>query len=292
MYARPGHARRMSGVSGNTAGRHLPGYDSRIGRAYRRDRREAVDRICDCKRSRRGIVGAGETEHFAVGGSNPLSPRSVFGIALRAGGVRDGACRWIAGGFGRQPLSTDGTGARVFVDGRRSIGHAAKSRPGADRGRDCEFYSRKGTRRLDLSARRGKEVAENQQSNRSGTADPLDTAIVACDRNGRAPDEQNTSGYADIPGAAHGGERRAGGVGSIARGRAGFPKRRRTNGGSLVHVARRSKSEAELSGAGARGASGNPHQARAQAIVRGNKRQPSFAERQAPFIGDEVIESK
>ena len=74
--------------------------------------------------------------------------------------------------------------------------------------------------------------------------------------------------------------------------RAGFGEERRTHRGAVVHVAGRSKSEAELSGAGARGASGNTHQARAQAVIRGNKKQPSFAERQAPGAGDEVIESK
>ena len=98
-------------------------------------------------------------------------------------------------------------------------------------GRDCEFYCRKGTGRLDLSIRRGKEVAENQQSNRSGAAHPFDTAIVAGDRGGCAPYEQNTSGHANVPGVAYGGERRARGIGSTAGRRAGVGARRRTHGG-------------------------------------------------------------
>ena len=55
-----------------------------------------------------------QAEHCGMGGSNSISPRGIFGIALGAGRTRGGACGRIAGGPGRQPLSTDGTASAGF----------------------------------------------------------------------------------------------------------------------------------------------------------------------------------
>ena len=121
MYARPGHASRMFGLPGAASGRNLFGYNRGIGWTCGRDCAAFDNRICDRKRPRCRVAGAGETEHFTVGGSNPLSPGSVFGIALRDDGIGHRPGGWSAGRPGREPLSVDGARTRLLVDGRRSL---------------------------------------------------------------------------------------------------------------------------------------------------------------------------
>ena len=111
-----------------------------------------------------------------------------LGSALAQNGVErvDGLLADL--GVSRYQLTSGERGFSLMADGPLDM--RLDRQPGADGCGHCEFFKRKRARRLDLSTRRGKEVAENQQSNRSGAADPHDTATVARDRSGRAPNEQ------------------------------------------------------------------------------------------------------
>ena len=187
MYARSGHARRVSGVSGDSAGRNISGRYSGTGRAYGRHRRAVDQRFRDCQRSGRGVARAGQEQHQRVCGSDSISPGIVHRSTRRLSGLGRPASGWLAGRPGRQPLSAHRAGARVFADGRRSPGHAHGSQPGPHRGRACQFYVRERIGRLDFSIRRRKEVAENRKSNRAGAADFNHRAIGSGDRRGCAP---------------------------------------------------------------------------------------------------------
>ena len=197
---------------------------------------------------------------------------SFAGAARDAGRAGHSAGGWITGRPGSQPLSIDGTRTWLLTHGRRSLGYAHGSQPEA--GPPTRSSISVPEKELaDLIYQFGEERRSRRISRAIVRARPIhyDTAIVACDRRGRAPDEQVTSGHPDVHGIASGGERRARAIGQPARACAGNGQKRRAHCHSFLHVAGRPKSEAVLSGAGAGRESGDSYPARRQAVVRGNQ---------------------
>src|ERR1035441_5149190 len=208
------------------------------------------------------------------------------GVSGGAGGIGEGG--WAAGGPGGQPVSAHRAGQRVFVHVRWAAGYANGPIHSVDGSRSCQSHRRKDTRRSDLSVGRGKEGAEDSQSNRPSTALTEHTASGRCSGAGRAQDGPFAPRHQDVHGAANGGQRRTRGTGSLARNRSGVTEKRWTYGGDQFHVQRRPGRQGAVQGAGTRGAGQNPYQTPVAADRRRECFQPGIAQRQAAGAGNDL----
>ena len=87
-------------------------------------------RVRHCERPRCGVAGAGPAQHGGVGGPDSLITADRSANSPRRWNGRGGAREMGSCGFGSQPLSASGTGARLLVYGRRPAGYAFRSQPG------------------------------------------------------------------------------------------------------------------------------------------------------------------
>src|ERR1017187_1291185 len=268
--------------------RHLSGRHGGPRRAYRLNRAAVDDGRRDCERSRYVVAGHGARQHGSVGGPDLLSLRRIrlAGRSGGAGGVLEGG--WGAGGSGGQPVSAHRAGQRVFVHVRWAARYANGSNHKYDGSRSCQSHRRKDTRRSDFSVGRGKEGAEDSQSNRPSTALTEHTASGRCSGAGRAQDGPFAPRHEDVHGAANGGQRRTQGIGPAAGNRSGVTEERRTDGGDQLHVQRRPGGQGEVQGAGTLGAGQNPHQTSVAADGRRECVQPGIAQRQAAGAGNDL----
>src|ERR1017187_1755948 len=181
--------------------RHLSGRHGGPRRAYRLNRAAVDDGRRDCERSRYVVAGHGARQHGSVGGPDLLSLRRIrlAGRSGGAGGVLEGG--WGAGGSGGQPVSAHRAGQRVFVHVRWAARYANGSNHKYDGSRSCQSHRRKDTRRSDFSVGRGKEGAEDSQSNRPSTALTEHTASGRCSGAGRAQDGPFAPRHQDLHGA-------------------------------------------------------------------------------------------
>ena len=141
------------------AGRNLSGLHGRHGRAHAGDCRAAVGSgHGDRERSRSAVAGDGAA-NTAEYWDRIEFQHGAFSELNHTGAGR------LAGGSGREPVSADGRGTRIFIFGGRAAGYAPGSNQGHDGGRSAESQCRKSNSRLALPARRRKESAEDSWSN-------------------------------------------------------------------------------------------------------------------------------
>ena len=234
-------------IAEHPASGDVSGLYSRNGWAHKGHRGEAVGSGHGySERSRPAVARYGAGEHCGLLGPDRISASRVFGVEqLRAGRH--------AGGLGCEQIPPDGSGTRIFVHVRWTVGYAPGSNQGHDGGRSGESQCRKTTSRLALPARRRKESAEDNWSTDPRSARSEHTASGGYRGTGCTEDGTYSSCDSYLHGTEDGGQPGNGRAGRAAGARAANGSPRRTHRHHFISLSGRSQSQEQFSRIGTDG---------------------------------------